>query len=117
MRPPAAEAPYKGNSTDVGALIAAVVGVAALAACAGVVWALPLLAFFLGLVNWLNANDALDPKRTRWLSGLGMAGGGIFVLVGLAFLAACVVCSFLPLLIASLSNSSGFPTPLPTATP
>src|SRR5262245_48865145 len=70
-RPAQPEAPYQGNSADVTALIAAVMGALTLAWCAGLVWIIPLLAFFLGLTGWLQAKSAFNPQRTRWLSGLG----------------------------------------------
>lgn len=112
-RPSAQEAPYKGNSTDVGALVAAVSGVVALASCAGVAWVIPLVAFFLGLVSWLQARDSLDPRRTRWLAGLGLAGGGIFVLFIVGFMALMFLCFLFPVLASTFISTPVAPTPTP----
>ncbi len=115
-RAPAAYLPYKGNSTDLGALLAALAGLAALLSCAGFSWLLPILGFVLGLVAWLHARDSADPSRTRWLAGLGLAGGGIFIAFFFLFFAGFAMC-MLASFIAAASQPSGFPTPLPFITP
>ncbi len=115
-RAPEAYLPYKGNSTDVTALIAALTGLMALLSCAGCSWLLPLLAFVLGLVAWLQARDSADPSRTRWLSGLGLAGGGVFIVFVFAIAAGMAVC-MLTVFIASATQPSGFPTVVPFSTP
>jgi len=115
-RPPRADAPYRGNSTDVAALAAAVMGLAAVLSCAGLAYFLPLAAFVLGLVAWLQNKDALDPRRARWLSLLGLAGGSLFFVGLLALLGFVLLCFMLQFaLIASAGGGPGrFPTPLPT---
>ena len=112
--PTPADAPYRGNSIDLGALVAAVIGLAGLASCAGLVWALPFVAFLVGLVSWLHARDAVNPRRARWLAGLGLAGGALFFLSIFLTFAACLLFGFLPALIASGFRATPTPFPLPT---
>lgn len=106
------DAPYKGNSTDLTALTAAVAGAMTLLWCGGLAWAIPIIAFVLGLVAYLQSKDALNPSRARQLSFVGLAGGGLLVvaiLAGLALVALCFVLQF-----ALISSTSG---PLRVATP
>jgi hypothetical protein len=112
-RPAAPAQPYQGNSTDLTALIAALAGAMALLSCAGLSWAIPLAAFILGLVAWLQARDAANPGRTRALAGLGLAGGGVFVLVMIGFALIMLLC----FLLAVLSSVPVGPRLVPTATP
>lgn len=108
------DAPYKGNSTDLTALAAAVAGAMTLLWCGGLAWTIPLIAGVLGLVAYLQSKDALNPGRTRQLSLVGMAGGGLLVVAifaGLAFVALCFVLQFA--LISSTSGPLRIPTPIP----
>ncbi len=116
-RPPAADVPYRGNSTDVGALVAAVAGLAALASCAGLAWALPFIAFVLGLVSWLQSKDAINARRTRWLAVIGMASGSAFLLFLVSIFALVFLCFLLQFALIARSGPGSFPTPLPFATP
>ncbi len=117
-RAPAADVPYKGNSTDVTALLAAFLGVAGLLACAGLSGVFPLMAFALGLVAYLQARDSADPSRTRWLAGVGLASGGLFLLFFLAIFGGILVCFLTAMLSAAMQpGGGGFPTPLPFVTP
>jgi hypothetical protein len=109
-RPAAGEWPYKGNSTDLTALLAAVAGLAALLSCSGFTFVFPLVAFVLGLVAWLQSSASADRTRTRWLAGVGLASGGVFVVFFLALAAGIAAC-FLTSFIAALQPSTGFPTP------
>jgi len=114
LRPKLGEAPYRGNSTDLGALIAAISGVMALASCFGLAWVMPLVAFVLGLVMWFQSKDALDARRARWLAGLGLAGGGLFVVViGGFFVLMFGFFAFAAFMASVSSGSRGFPTPTP----
>jgi hypothetical protein len=121
-RPAAATAPalpYQGNGTDVSALVAGIIGGAALLSCAGLVWVLPFAGFILGLVALLQARQAANPRRTRWLAGVGLAGGGLYLLfiVGwLLVVLACVMPVWFSLLTAG-PRVGPFPTPLPPVTP
>jgi hypothetical protein len=118
VRPPAQDVPYRGNSTDVGALVAAVAGIVALASCAGLAWVIPLIALALGLVSWLQSKDAINARRTRWLAVIGMASGGVFGLVMVA-LFLLVFLFFAFTMTIAVRGGGGFPTPfpLPTLTP
>jgi len=112
LRPKTGEAPYQGNSTDMGALVAAISGIMALVSCAGFSWVLPLLAFGLGLIIWFHSKDALDPRRARWLAGAGMATGGVFLVVAAGIFA--IMCLFFTFAaIASRAGPGGFSTPTP----
>jgi hypothetical protein len=111
VRPPAQDVPYRGNSTDVSALVAAVTGLSALASCAGLAWVIPLIALALGLVSWLQSKDAINAKRTRWLAVIGMASGGVFFVFVLGLFALMFGCIFLQL--ALVSSVRSFPTPMP----
>jgi len=105
--PPQPNLPYKGNSTDVTALVAAVTGLASLLSCGGFYYFLPLIALVLGLVAWLQAKDAFDPKRARWLGVVGLAGGGVFILTVLAFFAFFALCFILQFALVSQVGNPG----------
>ena len=114
-RPAGGREPYRGNSADVSALVAAVVGLMSLTLCAGLSWALPLLAFALSLISWLQAKEALDPRRTRRLAALAMAGGGLFmVVIAVGFLFFFLLFAFA---MTMATRGGGFPTPFPLPTP
>lgn len=114
--PPQPDLPYKGNSTDVMALAAAITGLASLLSCGGFYYFLPLIALVLGLIAWLQAKDAHDPGRARWLGVVGLAGGSVFILSVLAIMALFGLCFFLQFALIS-SPGPSFPTPLPPPTP
>ncbi len=106
-RPAQPRAPYTGNSTDVMALLSAAGGLISLASCLGLAFAIPLVVLGMGLVSWLQAKDALDPPRTRWLAGLGMGAALVLVVGFMFFIGACFI---LPLFMALISSSrSSFP--------
>lgn len=107
-RPADDRLPYKGNSTDVAALIATLAGIAALLSCSGFTFVFPIVAFALGLAAWLQARTSADPTRTRWLAGVGVASGGVFVVFFLMLTAGMGVC-FLSAFLASMQPSTGFP--------
>ncbi|MBL8059002.1 MAG: hypothetical protein JNK29_20010 [Anaerolineales bacterium] len=119
-RLPQAEAPYKGNSTDLTALAALMAGLASALACFGLTYVLPLIAFILGLVAWLQARDALNPQRARRMSLVGLAGGGVFLLAvlgGLALMVLCFVLQFAVIMSANRGPVFPTPTPFPPITP
>lgn len=110
-RPPAQDVPYRGNSADVGALVAAVAGLSALASCAGLAWALPLLALVVGLVSWLQSKDAVNARRTRWLAAIGMASGGAFALFLLGTFALLFLCFLIQFALVTSVRTPPAPTP------
>ncbi len=109
--PPKPKVPYQGNSNDLNALLALALGVSSLLACWGLWYLLPFLAFVLGLVAWLHARDAIDPKRTRLLAGGAMASGGIFLLLAFGFVVTCLMCYVAAIAISTGPSVGVTPTP------
>jgi hypothetical protein len=109
--PPEREVPYKGNSSDLNALLAFLLGIASVLSCLGFWYVLPVFAFLLGIVALLHARDALNPTRTRWLAGSAVATSGIFMLIIFGFIVLCMMCYIVSL--ASTASSGGFFTPTP----
>ena len=72
---------YKGNSTDLTALIALVLGVVTLGSCCGGLYCVPVVGLLLALWGLLNARKAYDPSRTRKLSAIALAASGVVVLI------------------------------------
>ena len=70
-------APYRGNSHDIFAALALVMGATSLASCMGFMYCLPIIGGILGLVGMMNAKYALDPQRTRTMGALGLGIGVI----------------------------------------
>lgn len=112
---PQPDLPYKGNSTDLTALAALITGLAAFLSCAGLYYAIPFIAFVLGLVAWLQAKDAFDPRRARWMGMVGLAGGSLFILAVLGVIALVMMCFVLQF--ALISSASGGPRFVPTPVP
>ncbi|MFZ0545933.1 MAG: hypothetical protein WAM60_10875 [Candidatus Promineifilaceae bacterium] len=79
--------PYKGNSQDLMALLAAVMAGTVLFSCFGGLYCLPIVAFLLGIVGFLNASKAVDPQRTRLLSSVSLGVGGLMLMGILAYFA------------------------------
>lgn len=109
--------PYQGNSNDVGALVALILGVSSLLACWGFWYILPVVAFLLGLVAWLHARDSIHPRRTRWMAGGAMATGGIFLLLAFGFIMMCMMCYVFMLALPPTRPTFGAPTPFIFSTP
>jgi hypothetical protein len=65
---PIDKAPYRGNSQDMTAGIAALIGITSLASCFGGMYCLPVFGGILGVVSLLKASESLKPDRTRNLS-------------------------------------------------
>jgi len=74
--------PYKGNSQDLTAFLSAVMAVTVLLSCMGGAYCLPIAALLLGIVGFMNASKAVDPQRTRLLSGISLGIGG-FIFLGI----------------------------------
>ncbi len=77
---------YQGNSYDLTALIAAVVGLTTLASCCGGYYCLPFLGLTLGVIAFVSADQAIDSVRTRNLAVVGMAVMGVIVFAVFAFI-------------------------------
>jgi hypothetical protein len=85
---------YRGNAFDITALIALATGLLTLLTCASMgylIYCMPVLPLALGIVGLATARKAVDPKRTRLLSWIGLGSGGVFLLIALAFFALWLV--------------------------
>ncbi len=108
---------YKGNSTDLTALVALVIGAVTLASFCGGGCCVPIVGLGLSVLGLVNARKAYDPSRTRKLSVVGLLISGVFVLiiVGLLLLYGVMFATF-------FQSARYWPTwaaltPTPTATP
>ncbi|MBI3362309.1 MAG: hypothetical protein HY023_14510, partial [Chloroflexi bacterium] len=109
-----------GNSIDVTALVATAIGLSGIASCFGLAYAIPFAAFALGLIGWLQAKDSINPGRTRLLSGVGMASGGVFLLGGFLVVTLCLACFILSLAAPgnrTVTFGASTPTPFFFVTP
>ncbi|MEI2607127.1 MAG: hypothetical protein V9G20_00695 [Candidatus Promineifilaceae bacterium] len=71
---------YRGNQTDVGALITAVLSLTMIASCMGGIYCLPVIAFILGMLFFLNAPQSINPQRTRVFAGISLGISGFIFL-------------------------------------
>lgn len=113
---------YRGNSHDLGALVAMLIGLISLTACCGGFYCLPPVGLILSLLALLNAKHAYDPSRTRKLGFIGLAATGVWVVL----IAGCFLIYGASMSAITTSVQSGpvqvwnmFPsaTPRPTDTP
>ena len=58
---------YRGNQTDLSALIAAMLSLTTLASCFGGIYCMPILALILGAIAYRNADIAIEGQRTKVL--------------------------------------------------
>ncbi len=89
--PAAKPAPsFLGNANDLVALIAAVSGAAIFGACFASVaaWCVPLV---LGIIGLVLAKEAIDPRRARILSAVGIVSMVVLFLLFIAFIVLYVV--------------------------
>ena len=87
---PAPLATCRGNVYDLASLGSLASGVLVLFSCLTCntgYYCLPFVPIALGLFGLLTARQAVDAARTRLLSWLGLAAGGIILLIVAAFLA------------------------------
>jgi hypothetical protein len=90
---PAEEAPpaaphitFRGNSYDLlslGALISGALVLFTCLTCGAGAYCLPLLPVGLGAIGLLGARQAVDLKRTRLWSWLGIGAGALILLIGI----------------------------------
>ncbi len=86
-RPTPSEATFKGNSYDLAALGALTSGILVLFSCVTCgmgIYCLPLVPLVLGLIGLLSARQAVEEERTRLWSWLGIAVGGLILLLTVA---------------------------------
>lgn len=82
---------YRGNNYDLGALLAALIGVMILASCSGGLYCMPIVALLLGVLAYQNANKAVDPRRTRLFAGVGLGVVGLMFLALVSFITLYIV--------------------------
>jgi hypothetical protein len=88
---PAKPAPsFLGNANDLVALIAAVSGAAIFGACFAslAAWCVPLV---LGIIGLVLAKEAIDPRRARILSAVGIVSMVVLFLLFIGFIVLYVV--------------------------
>ena len=106
--PPSQDAPssgprvtFRGNSYDLVSLVSLATGGLILFTCLTCnlgYYCMPIIPMALGLVGVLSAHQAVDARRTRLWSWLGIAAGGLMLLLILVVVALYV--GFIVLLIA-----------------
>lgn len=99
---------FMGNSYDLAAVVAAVLGGFVALSCltCNMIWyCAPVGAIVLGLVGLLSTKEAVDADRTRLLSWIGIAGGAVV----LVLIVLCIVAyvGLIALAIASGGSSTG----------
>ncbi len=86
-RPAAPGVTFRGNAYDLAALGALSSGVVVLFSCLTCnmgFYCLPLLPLVLGLIGLLSARQSVEQERTRLWSWLGIATGGLIMLLVIA---------------------------------
>ena len=112
-RAPAPTAPYQGNTLDVLALVAVVIGVVAFSANFGGIYLFPIFGIVLGIVAVLQARQSLNPKRTTTLGWVAIGTSAVGILFWLVIIFGCLGLTFLPLFLNNVLNPS---TPIIYAT-
>ena len=85
--PPGVRITFMGNTYDLaayGALLSGIIVLASCLTCNSIYYCLPLAPIVLGLIGVVSANQAVDARRTRTWSWIGIASGLFILLVILA---------------------------------
>jgi hypothetical protein len=85
---------YKGNTFDIAAFVALVMGVVTLLICGTMgylMYCLPVFPLVLGIAGLATAQKSVDPKRSRLLSWIGLGTGGITLLLALVLFVVWIV--------------------------
>jgi hypothetical protein len=93
---------YQGNSQDLSAFLAAILGAITIFSCMGGIYCLPIVGTILGILAFTNSKHAVEPRRTRILAGIGI-GVGTFLLLLVVLYALLIV----GLIIIALLAGSG----------
>ena len=100
-------APYSGNSTDLAGFAAACLSAVTLLSCVPCLnMFTPLVGLLVGLLALNQAERAVNPRRTRTLAWIGIGGGALIALVGLAWVALTVGLPLMMLLIEVISSTN-----------
>lgn len=86
--PTTPEKRYEGNSFDLYALIAGIVGITSLGLCFTgnmLIYCLPFVPLVFGIMALRNSARALEPSRTRTMGWIGVAAGAIGIVVLVVF--------------------------------
>ncbi|MBN1581121.1 MAG: hypothetical protein JXA89_10490 [Anaerolineae bacterium] len=110
LKQPVADAqprhPYEGNSVDLAGFAAACLGGMMLLYCIPCLNALaPLLGLLVGIIALVEAKRAANPARTRILAGIGVAGGGLVLLAGLAWIGLTLFMPFMLMFVEQLNQT------------
>ena len=95
--PPPAGAPritFRGNTYDLaafGSLISGVIVLGSCLTCNTIYYCLPILPIILGLIGIVSSNQAVDARRTRTWSWIGIAAGVLFLALVLAAIVLYIV--------------------------
>ena len=87
VRPPGVRVTFMGNTYDLaayGALLSGIIVLASCLTCNSIYYCLPLAPIVLGLIGVMSANHAVDARRTRTWSWIGIASGLFILLLVLA---------------------------------
>lgn len=115
-----ATAPYQGNTIDVLALVAAVVGVVAFSLNFGGIYVLPIFGLVLGALAVLQAGQSLNRKRTATLGWIALGASVVGIVFWLVIFFSCIGLTFLPIFFSSILNPNNppiYPTSAPYLTP
>ena len=85
---------FRGNSYDLaafGSLISGVIVLGSCLTCNTIYYCLPVLPIILGLIGIVSSNQAVDARRTRTWSWIGIAAGVFFLALVLAAIALYIV--------------------------
>ncbi len=115
-RTPAPAVPYQGNTLDVLALVAVVIGVVAFSANFGAVYLFPIFGIVLGIVAVLQARQSLNPKRTATLGWVAIGTSAVGILFWMLILFGCLGLTFLPIFLNNILSPSS-PVIYATSTP
>ena len=108
--------PYQGNTLDVLALVAVVIGVVAFSANFGAVYLFPIFGIVLGIVAVLQARQSLNPKRTATLGWVAIGTSAVGILFWMLILFGCLGLTFLPIFLNNILSPSS-PVIYATSTP
>lgn len=94
---------FRGNSYDLTALGALVLGVLVLLMCFTLgqfAYCLPFIAIVLGVIGLFLAKDAVNPERSRLWSWLGIGGAGLSLLLMAMLIFSYFACIFFMMLVS-----------------
>jgi len=79
------EVTFRGNNYDLTAVVGVTIGGIVLASCGTCnlgLYFLPFVPLILGIIGLVNADESVDPKRTKLLSWISIAAGAAILVLG-----------------------------------